>query len=169
MRQTQQIWSHTLLVRLRWHIYAKKIKVGQECWERQSPWATSAIAHLSDGLAKTGNMTLCTYYLCLFPQPGKISCPALINQHFLLSVSLTSAQWSPLPSSAVSSLLPLLWVTVVFELPFPLVHFITVSFDLLLALCERNNLSSQPDGNLRKSSTAFQLTLASLWPLGEPC
>ena len=42
----------------------KKNKFGPECWERQSPWATSALAHLSDGLAKTGNTD--PLYLAIF-------------------------------------------------------------------------------------------------------
>lgn len=37
---------------------------GQECWERESPWATSALAHLSDGLAKTGNIN--ALYMSIF-------------------------------------------------------------------------------------------------------
>ena len=110
------------------------------------------------------DLTSYTCYICLFPQPEKISFPALISQHFPLCIRLTVALWSPLPSSEASSLPPLPWVTIVFELPFPLLHLVTVSFDLLLALCEGGNLSSQTDGNLTKSSTASRSLLHPCCP-----
>lgn len=110
------------------------------------------------------DLTSYTCYICLFPQPEKISFPALISQHFPLCIRLTVALWLLLPSSAASSFPPLPWVTIVFELPFPLLHLITVSFDLLLALCEGGNLSSQTDGNLTKNSTASRSLLHPCCP-----
>ena len=56
----------------------KTIKFGQECWERQSPWSTSATAHLSDGLAKTGNTD--SLYLDFFRIVFRSEQTALMNE-----------------------------------------------------------------------------------------
>lgn len=61
----------------------------------------------------------------------------------------------PRLSPTVSSLLPLLQVTIVFELPSPPLHLIIGSLDLRLAACARGHLSSPADGNRTKRGTAF--------------
>ena len=64
----------------------KTIKFGQECWERQSPWATSATAHLSDGLAKTGNTD--SLYLDFFRIVFRSEQTALMNVLEIVHVGL---------------------------------------------------------------------------------